>query len=67
MKWWYARSKQDVTPVTVQMALQWAGSLPVPAAIRVRPDGKFWRIVGYLPRGATELETALASLKARAA
>lgn len=48
-RWWKQRTSYPelvTVPSTVEVALEQASFLGQPTHIRVRPDGRFWRIVG---------------------
>jgi DNA repair protein RadD len=45
--WWSRRMPGTRTPNTIAEALELAPSLPIPAAIRVKKNGKFTEVVGH--------------------
>lgn len=49
-RWWgqrYLYPGENITPASVEEALLRVETLGAPSHIRIRPDGKYWRVVGY--------------------
>ena len=45
-RWWRSRFGQD-PPATVEEALRRSSGLPCPSHIRIRQEGRYWRVIAY--------------------
>ena len=45
--WWLQRARAHAMPLTVTEAMEVAPRLPKPSRIKVKQDGKYWRVLDY--------------------